>query len=260
MVLTLLVVSVVGWFRPYHGAIVASASVLAPASATVAGAAAKKASQPDPLLKPARLGNEAAIKAIAARAPSELDAEHWAALGRGRARNRDWLGVLDAYGHALEKSPTLVADGELLNDIRSAALDSVASQNALKFAAKRLRATGADIIYDVWSSAASGRASQADVTTARRLLDDTGLRSTASKALRIALELNDARGCADYRRLLPRVSSEGDERCLRVLRRLSYDRGCGLFKLGDCYSCLRGNNGLAQAIESAKIRPSPTFR
>ncbi len=81
----------------------------------------------------------------------------------------------------------------------------------------------------------------------------------ASKALSVALELLDARSCVDYRRVLPNVIRDGDERCLRSLRRLTYDRGCGLFGLGDCYACLRGNNALAQALEAAKSRPSPIF-
>jgi eukaryotic-like serine/threonine-protein kinase len=260
MVLTLLIVSVLSWVRPYGGTVTVSSTTPSSTIVSSTPAPVKKPSPPDPLLKQARLGDATAIHAIESRPPADLDAEHWAALGRGRARNREWLGVLEAYGHALDKAPGLANDGELLSDIHGATLDANASVRALRFAAERLESTGMDIIYDVWSGAASGRASQSDARAARKLLDDPQLRSLASKSLRTALELSDARGCADYRRLLPKVTSDGDDRCLRVLRRLSYDRGCGLFGLGDCYSCLRGTNALPLAIEAAKSRPGPVFR
>jgi hypothetical protein len=167
--------------------------------------------------------------------------------------------MLEAYGHALDKAPTLLRDGELISDVRNATVDSATSASALRFAAERLESRGADIIYNAWAGAASGRSMQVDTKVAKKLLDDPQLRKVASRPLAVALELADARGCADYRRALSKVITDGDERCLRTLRRLTYDRGCGLFGLGDCYSCLRGNSALAQAIEAAKSRLSPTF-
>ena len=167
--------------------------------------------------------------------------------------------MLEAYGRALDKAPLLLRDGELLSDVRNAAFDSNTSAAALRFAAERLQARGADLIYDVWAGAASGRSAQADSKLAKKLLDNSQVRGAASRPLSVTLELVDARGCTDYRRVLSKVISDGDDRCLRTLRRLTHDRGCGLFGLGDCYACLRGNNLLSQALEAAKSRPGPSF-
>ena len=259
LVVTLLAVSLAGWLRPTGNSATPVTSVVAPVT-TAIRALVKKASIPDPLLKQARLGDKVALATLEARPASELDAEQWTAIARGRARNRQWQNALDAYEHALGKAPNLIRDGELVSDIRGAAAAPETSAQALSFAAERLKSTGVDIIYDVWSAAASGHGTQNDARAAKKLLDDPQVRTLASKPLMIALELNDARGCADYRRMLPKVISGGDDRCLRTLRRLTFDRGCGLFKLGDCYACLRGTNALSQSIDAVKNRPGPTFR
>jgi serine/threonine-protein kinase len=255
MVVTLLVATLVGWLRPT--ATPAPNASATPPAATLVGP--KKTVAPDPLLKQARMGDRVALKALETRPAAELDAEHWAAVARGRARNRQWAGVLDAYEHALDRAPNLARDGELLSDVRAAATTET-SALALSFAADRLKSAGVDIIYDVWAAAASGRGTQNDARAAKKLLDDPQVRAQASLPLGVALELNEARGCSDYRRVLPKVTASGDDRCLRTLRRLTYDRGCGLFGLGDCYACLRGTNTLSQAIEAVKTRPGPTFK
>ena len=167
--------------------------------------------------------------------------------------------MLKAYGQALDKEPSLVRDGDLISDVHNAAAEATVSAAALRFAAERLQTAGAGLIYDAWVGAASGHSLQVDSKIAKKLLEDPNVREAASKPLLVALELMDARGCVDYRRVLPRVISDGDERCLRTLRRLTYDRGCGLFGLGDCYGCLRGSAALSQALEAAKNRPSPAF-
>lgn len=259
LVVTLLAVSLAGWLRPTGNPALPSASAVA-AITSANRPSVKKASTPDPLLKPARLGDKVALAALEARPASELDAEQWTAIARGRARNRQWSNALEAYEHALTKAPTLIRDGELLSDVRSAAAAPESSAQALSFAAERLKSAGVDIVYDVWAAAASGHGTQNDARSAKKLLDDPQVRALASKPLKVALELNDARGCADYRRILPKVIIGGDDRCLRTLRRLTFDRGCGLFKLGDCYACLRSTNTLSQSIDAVKNRPGPTFR
>jgi hypothetical protein len=257
-VVALLFVSIISLVRPFG---TPSHTVTSQSASSNHGVAAtpKRAAAPDPLLKLARMGDAAALRELETRSPKDLDAEHWAAIARGRARNRNWAGMLEAYSHALDKSPSLLRDEELIGDVRSATVDATSSASALRFAAERLESRGADIIYDAWAGAASGRSLQVDTKIAKKLLDDPQLRKVTSRPLAVALELVDARGCTDYRRALAKVINEGDERCLRTLRRLTYDRGCGLFGLGDCYACLRGNNALAQAIEAAKSRPSPAF-
>ncbi len=256
-VVVLLFVSFISLFK----STALSAHALVPSGTPSAHRALAPASraQPDPLLKRARLGDLAALRELEKRPLATLDAEHCSAIARGRARNHNWTGMLEAYAWALDKEPSMLDDGDIASDVHNAALDATASASALRFAVERLQSRGADIVYDAWAAAASGRSTQVDTKVAKKLLEDSVLRRAASKALLAAFELMDARGCSDYRRALPKVISDGDERCLRTLRRLTYDRGCGLFGLGDCYSCLRGNAALSQAIESVRGRPSPVF-
>jgi hypothetical protein len=257
-VVALLGLAVLSWFHPLARNQIVTAQPTASVSHEVKVKSPPPVT-PDPLLKRTRVGDITALRALEARGLTELNAEHCAAIGRGRARNRDWQGVIEAYGTALEKDPSLAKDEELVSDIHAAALNGTTSSAALRLAASRLGSVGADIIYDIWAAAASGRALQVDARSAKRLLDDVTVRRHASAALALALELGDARGCNDYRRLLPRVISVGDERCLRLLRRLTHDRGCGIFGLGDCYSCLRGGGVLSEAMEAARKRPGPAF-
>jgi eukaryotic-like serine/threonine-protein kinase len=257
-VVVLLFVSFISLFRssaPSAHAVVPSGT----SSAHRALAPASRMAPPDPLLKRARLGDLVALHELEKRPLPTLDAEHCSAIARGRARNHNWAGMLEAYAWALDKEPSMLDDGDIASDVHNAALDATASASALRFAVERLRSKGVDIVYDAWAAAASGHSTQVDTKFAKKLLEDSALRRVASKALLVTLELMDARGCGDYRRALPKVISDGDERCLRTLRRLTYDRGCGLFGLGDCYSCLRGSAALSQAIESVRSRPSPVF-
>jgi hypothetical protein len=122
--------------------------------------------------------------------------------------------------------------------------------------ARSLGASGADLLFDVWSSTGA----KTPITRgARRWLDTEPVRAAAGPALLVALELREARGCEAVKALLPAVAERGDERCSLPLKRFSEERGCGLFKLEDCFPCLRGDPNLALAVEAVAGRKAPTF-
>ncbi|HKO92139.1 MAG TPA: hypothetical protein VJU61_13340, partial [Polyangiaceae bacterium] len=85
------------------------------------------------------------------------------------------------------------------------------------------------------------------------------VRAQASPAAKIALSLRDTKGCTALRELLPKAKAEGDERSLGPLKRLQSKSGCGFLNLEDCYSCLRSDAGLEQAISAATGRSAPSF-
>lgn len=256
LVLALFAFSIATWSnaRSSHATRPVSSAPLAKPSPSLA------ITVPDPLIVRARGGDMAAIRALEAQPPKRPTAGYWAALGRGNAFNKLWSAAIEAYGRAIDLDPNQANDADMIADVHAAAMEAESSMAAVKFAAQRMRASGADIVFDIWLLAASGKAPQADTRAAKKMMEDAHLRSQASTALKVALDLNDARGCAEYKRLLPQVISNGDDRCMRTLRRLTYDRGCGLFSLADCYSCLRGSPLLPQAMDATKTRPGPVFR
>ncbi len=118
-VVGLLFVSILSLLRP-NGQVSTVASSSGVPRIRAATAVIARPAAPDPLLKRARLGDLAALRELEIRSAADLDAEHWAAIARGRARNRDWTGMLEAYGQALNRSPLLLRDGELVSDVRNA--------------------------------------------------------------------------------------------------------------------------------------------
>ncbi len=213
----------------------------------------------DPLLERTRRGDLDALKTLEARPAASRTAEQWAAIGRGRARNREWDTMLEAYTEALKLDAQKASDPDLSSDLFRSALETRTSTASLELAMLRLGSRGADLVFAVWSEAAAGRAPRADAKRAKKLIDQPGLRKLASPALTATLALVDSRGCGDFKRALPKLISDGDDRASSLLRRLSHDQGCGFLGLSDCYSCLRGSKALPDAIAAAKSRPAPSF-
>jgi eukaryotic-like serine/threonine-protein kinase len=204
-------------------------------------------------------GDPVALSKLEERPDSSRNAAEWAALGAGRARAKQWPAAVIAYHQALSADPKLATSKRLLSDLYQAAIDSKSSAAALETAAQHLGAAGADLIYLALEPSTPGRPSKVDRRKAKSLLESNGLGPHISPSLRVALKLDAARSCVEYRNLLAEVESTGDDRCQRALRRLTYERGCGLLGLLDCYPCLRGSRALANALEAVRSRPSPNF-
>jgi eukaryotic-like serine/threonine-protein kinase len=204
-------------------------------------------------------GDPVALQQLEARPESARTATEWAALGAGRAHEKQWSAMVVAYDRALQTDPKLLLGKHALANVLLAAMDAQASQAALELAARRFGGSGADLIYAALESGATGRPSKVDRRKAKSLLEANTLSPQASPALRVALKLDAARSCSEYKSLLAEVAAVGDQRCTRSLKKLTHDRGCGILDLQDCYPCLRGSRALADAIETTKARPSPVF-
>ena len=122
-----------------------------------------------------------------------------------------------------------------------------------------LGAGGADFLYDVYDDNRAGNANLSK--QAKALLDTDSVRAHASAALKVALDLPEAKkdSCAAVKKLLPRLQESGDARVSPTLKRLAERRGCGFLGLGDCFSCLRSANGkdFAAAQKAVAERPAP---
>ncbi|MET0790854.1 MAG: hypothetical protein ABW061_04985, partial [Polyangiaceae bacterium] len=110
---------------------------------------------------------------------------------------------------------------------------------------------GPDIAYDL--------AATEVVKPWVRVRADQGLRSAdftrlATPALSVAVALRYATTCPQRYALLPRAKELGDERALGYLNMYKATTGCGRRQKDDCYSCLRADSRLTDAIDAIKQR------
>ena len=213
-----------------------------------------------PWIEPASNGDPEALQYLENRASAKRDPRTWLAIASGRAHAKRWPESVAAYREALQLDPNLQPTERDLCILYQAMSDTEASAAALEVAALCPGTVGADLIFAVLEATGSERHSKLDRRLAKTLLDAARSKGRVSAALRVAIRLDAARSCGEYKSLIPEALVEGDQRSSRFLRKLTYERGCGLLGLMDCYPCLRGGRALAQVIEATKARPSPDFR
>lgn len=211
---------------------------------------------PSELRDRARQGEPEALGAIAALPPKKRGAETSVALATGYFGAGQLGPALDAVSEALAIDEDVAELPEVLSGVRRAADDAATRERALMLAAKSLGKSGVDLLFDVWSS--TGAKTPA-TRSAKKWLDDDAVRAEASPAAMVALQIREVKGCTAARDLLPRVKDVGDERSLLPLKRFQSGSGCGFLGLEDCYSCLRKESTLDEAIAAVSARPAPKF-
>jgi serine/threonine-protein kinase len=205
-------------------------------------------------------GDAVALRELENRPESSRIVTEWTAIGAGRAHGKNWLEATKAYEKALSLDAKSATTPQTISNLYQAALLPGSSELALNTAVKYLGASGADLVYAVNEAIIAGRAPKLDRKFVRQLLDSPTLLAQASPSLKIALQLEDQKkSCQGYKALLTEAKNHADSRSLRSLKRLAYDRGCGLLGLRDCFSCLRGTRALSEASEAAKSTAAPTF-
>jgi eukaryotic-like serine/threonine-protein kinase len=235
--------------------------------ATATGSAApsgrsSEAARQQKLVERALTGDEAALAALDALPPKQRRLEDARALGRGRCAKGQWAACVGAYKQSLLAFPTLRKDATVLADVRRAAEEPSASEDALRLAAHNLGERGLDLVWDVWSDTRQKPDQAALNKRARQFLDDSAVREHASRELSLVLELERAekrRRCAEAKAIFPKVLEYGDERLVPILDRFKTTRGCGFVDLGDCWDCLRGKKEIPRAREAASARKGPSF-
>jgi hypothetical protein len=187
-------------------------------------------------------------------------ASRFMALGRGYSRIRYYSAVIGAYGHAVRYDAHLADDPELLLDVRTALQQRDVAESSLEEAFAFLGSHGADMVFDLLQ-AGRGKAGMTQVVArAMKLVASPELRKVASEPLRVALELEDAKVCAEYKEVLPRALLHADERSLAKLRALRLRAGCGRAAKQDCFPCLRDHDAeLEAAVRHATDRKKPAF-
>jgi eukaryotic-like serine/threonine-protein kinase len=214
------------------------------------------------LVQRAMAGDQAALAALDLLPQKQRHLEDARALGHGRCAAGEWSACMAAYKAGAFAFPALQKDDTLLADVRRAAFEPTASEDALRLAAHQLGPKGLDLLWDVWLSSRQKPELQSVNHRARQFLDDSAVREHATRELGLVLELEHAekrKRCGDAKSLLPKVLEYGDDRVLPILDRFKVTRGCGFVDLGDCWECLRANKELPHARDAASARPGPTF-
>jgi hypothetical protein len=238
---------------PHSGSAASSGAGVANAPVT------KRDRAQDELLRQAASGDRKALAKLGGKPEKQRSLAEWKALGRGYAKTADLERSLTAYGRALRLDPSLGADARLQRDVRQALGHSATHREAIALCTKSLGSAGADLLYDVWESYRRDSRMKPYADRAMQALTTQAVRESASPALSIAMDLQQARGCAAHKKLLPRAAQHADARSDPYLRRLLARKGCGFLGLGDCYSCVRGDANLRPALDRARTTPAPDF-
>jgi eukaryotic-like serine/threonine-protein kinase len=210
------------------------------------------------LMKRAEGGDRTALAELSARAEKAKLGSAYQALGRGYFKIGQHDAGLRAYRSGGKLEPKLGDSNEVLADLRRGLSDPSNAQLTLEVASV-LGGGGADFLYDVYDD---NRTSNAALSKqAKALLDSEPVQAHQSEALKVALELPEAKkdSCGAVKKLMPRVQESGDARVAPILTRLADRRGCGFLGLRDCFSCLRTASGkdFAAAQKAVADRPAP---
>jgi serine/threonine-protein kinase len=198
------------------------------------------------LLQDALAGVPDAIAELEQRPSSQRSTEEWLALAQGRATLERYSGAIEAYQEAILRDPSVVNNPELAHNVWLAAGRAEVAEQALRFAARHLGSTGADLLYKVWVDLS--KAVTPTTALAKELLQDPNVQKVASPALKVAIELRAAEDCAVRTQLLPRVMLYGDARAGRVLRRMQTE-----------HACEEQSELIDATLAKLKDRPEPRF-
>lgn len=197
---------------------------------------------------------------VAADEAVSKQANRYFVLGRGFSIIKHFSAAIEMYREAVRLDPHLSEESELLLDVREAIAARDATDEGLDFALSALGAHGADIIYDVYLDYVGEAGMTPVVARAMKLARSEELLKNATPALRVALRLEQAKYCAEYREIIPDAKEHADDRSLQRLSALQLTRGCGSQANKDCFVCLRRDDvDLEGAVERARTHPSPGF-
>ncbi len=220
-----------------------SVSVAAAPAASASGSTVARPPQEPP-------AGSADVARIEAKAAGERTVDEVLSLARSqRAARAGELEQLSAKLQGPEAEHPAVWKA-----LRDFVYDSATSVEALGVAARVSSPAGADFLYRLWSSSAR-KTPVTELTDS--LLSTKEVHGRASPALRLVLDLRQAKSCEDYLPLLDRAIESGDRRALPSLGKLMAKQGCGPNKRDDCFACLREGDKLKDALKALRSRPGP---
>jgi hypothetical protein len=194
--------------------------------------------------------SKADLEKLESRPPGERTLAEVLTLARSKrqARNEE----LEKLGEKL--SGPSAEDPATWKALREFVYDSATSVEALGLAARTQSPSGPDFLYRIWSSSAR---KTPVIELSDWLLSTKDVHGRASPALRLVLDLRQAKTCEENLALLDRAIEAGDRRALPGLGKFVAKRGCGPKGRDDCFECLRDGDKLKEALKAARSRPGP---
>jgi serine/threonine-protein kinase len=176
-----------------------------------------------------------------------------ALLERAYMGARDVHAALREAGLWLAADPSATQDAKLREEVRNAAFVRDTQDDAFAILESQMGTDGPDLLYDMGYGAPAKLYPQA-AARAKRSLDVSEVRAHASAALRVLLDMRDAKTCDQKRELLTDAKDHGDARLIPLLTPLESTRGCGFLGHGDCQPCLHRDHALAETIKAIQDR------
>jgi serine/threonine-protein kinase len=189
----------------------------------------------------------AALEQLAREFPD--DARVQRELVRTHTSDGHGAAAMRALGRLLALDPTATGDPEITEALH-AALDGTfdASAAAIRVAEGPFGERGVDILFDC--ATMTGPAKE----RCKEALLKPDVRAHASRATRVALDLNDTTECESKHAAVLRAVDDGDNRALTALRALLKRGGCGRRGRQNCWPCLRLDGAVERAISAIEAR------
>jgi hypothetical protein len=161
----------------------------------------------------------------------------------------------------LKADPEAARDVKLQENVRNAAIGALGKEGidpAFALLEHGMGPVGADLLYDI-AYGQSGVGYPQAAARAQKSLARAEVRSMASPALLITLELRSASDCEARKRLFERAKENGDSRTMVLLKAWVPTRGCGGGIRGgrDCNPCMHRDGSLAKTIDAVAERSKP---
>jgi eukaryotic-like serine/threonine-protein kinase len=201
-------------------------------------------------LRAATAQGVAALEALAKEFPEDPSVQKQLALSLAESgRAADMLLAV----RELAKLDKDAADDKVLDAVVAATQRTDTADDAFSLLEGPLGARGIDELIELSTNKSAPISIQ---RRAAKSLTRADVRSNASPATSVMLDLKTAKRCEDKRELLDRAKDNGDARILPALKALKSPRGCGFMGMRDCFSCLRKDDSLEDAIKAVEARSS----
>ncbi len=216
---------------------------------------AEPAKPPPTQLELAEQGNPQAVDALEKITPADRTIEQALALSQGR--NAEKHLALTHLRSTIAKSGG-IPDAESVKRLVQFAKDPDTAREVIGLFATLPGPLGPDLLNEF---ATDKKTAPELAKLAEQFLLNKEVRSKASPALALVLDLREATTCEARESLLEKASEIGDRRALGIAVSLTKKTGCGDNSRKDCNPCLRADNSkvLSKAIASVQKKKAPSY-
>jgi hypothetical protein len=219
------------------------------------GAPSAEPAKPDPVLAEidaAKKEGHAALEQLADKHPKHARVLYELAVSH--AAQSEHSDAVAALGRALE-ADAKISEETGASDLLAAAVrqrDSETANAAYKLLEGPMGGGGAGVIYDLSFDqkilASTRSRAQKWVVQSPEFL------KVAPPSVEVAAKLRYGKSCADRHAVLQKAGEVGDKRALAYMKIMKVRSGCGRRGRDDCFSCLRKDKALEEAMAAIEKR------